>query len=388
MSHQPLLFWLGSFAQLSQAELNSVLPDVEWQKITPQILATTNDLPLTSDQLINRLGGIVKILRQIELIDVTTTPELETKIVDYLSRSGDHKINFAITGLDRDHLEPISPKTIKDKLTDQGIKSRFVDSGENGLSSAVWSHHKVTEIVCIHLPSTNQTLLAETIACQNVDDWTLRDRGKPYVSSSKGLLPPKLARIMVNLAVGPKPSQNSTLVDPFSGSGTVLMEALTVGVSRVIGSDADQEAVQDTQRNLAWFAQAVPHSNKIGEFDTMLADATHLTLTQPVEYLVTEPFMGKARFQPPQIPGIVKGLQKLYLGAFKNWTQFLAPGTKVVFVFPSFVTDSGQNIDTASELLDKLAMLGYTLTSGKLDYSRPQAGVIRQIYQFVYQKTK
>ncbi len=388
MSNQPLLFWLGSFTPLSLAELTSLLPAVQWQNVTDQILSTADSLEFGIDQLMNRLGGTIKILRQIQLLDTTTTSDLENQVVDYLSQKSDSRVEFAICSLNRNHLPAVDNKVIKDKLIDRAVKSRFVEVGESGLSSAVWSHHKVTEIICIHLPSSNQTLLAETIACQNVDDWTLRDRGKPYASGQRGLLPPKLARMMVNLAVGNQPNPNSVLVDPFCGSGTVLMEGLTIGVGHVIGGDSDPQAVLDCKRNLDWFAQAVPHTNPIGTFEVKPADATHLELARSVNYLVTEPFMGKARFLPRQVPAIVKGLQKLYLGAFKNWTRFLLPGAKIVFIFPRFMTDGGQSLDAATGLLDKLAELGYTATSGKLDYSRPQADLVRQIYQFVYQPKK
>ena len=56
------------------------------------------------------------------------------------------------------------------------------------------------------------------------------------------MIPPKLARTMINLAVGENDPKSITVFDPFCGTGTILMEGLMVGVT-VMGSDLDHEAV-------------------------------------------------------------------------------------------------------------------------------------------------
>jgi len=76
-----------------------------------------------------------------------------------------------------------------------------------------------------------------------------RDFGRPAADAKSGMLPPKLARMMVNLASA---SKNETLLDAFCGSGTILTEAATLGFAKLIGSDISERAVSDTQKNSDW----------------------------------------------------------------------------------------------------------------------------------------
>ncbi len=384
MSASRLLFLLGSFADLSRAEVAKVLPNVELTTVTSQIVAA--DFVTTPDpvQLMQRLGGTIKIMTEIAQAATSDTQVLTQKIGEILTQTDQHKITFAISESGRDHLEPVDPGQVKNLLQTAGFSARYVESGNLGLSSAVLSHHKVTEINLIYQPDTKNTILATTVAFQDIDDWTRRDRGKPYALHEKGLLPPKIARIMVNLAIGADDVTDKVLLDPFCGSGTILMEALHLGVNQVVGSDLDQEAVAGAKQNLAWYQLTYPKS-KPGQWEVLGADAAHINPQTQIDYLVSEPFMGKINFNPAKAAGTFKGLQKLYLGAFKNWTNILQPGAKVIFILPELMLDQHRSLSTADGLLDKLEAIGYTATSGKLAYSRPQAQVIRQIYQFVYQ---
>ena len=56
-------------------------------------------------------------------------------------------------------------------------------------------------------------------------EWYKRDRLKPFADGKKGMLPPKVARIMVNLALGKSYKSSQVLLDPFCGSGTTCVAA-------------------------------------------------------------------------------------------------------------------------------------------------------------------
>ena len=62
-------------------------------------------------------------------------------------------------------------------------------------------------------------------------------------------LPPRLARAMVNLAL---PSGDGQLLDPFCGTGGLLIEAVDCGLA-ASGSDLDGEMVAATRENLRHF---------------------------------------------------------------------------------------------------------------------------------------
>ena len=99
--------------------------------------------------------------------------------------------------------------------------------------------------------------------------------------------------------------------------------------------------------------------------------------------------MGKQKPNAAKLPFVFKGLEKLYLGAFKHWTTLLADGASVVIIFPAVAIENkhGKTITYNLEsLIDKLAQFGYTTLSEPILYHRPQAVVQRQIYRFRFNK--
>ncbi len=76
----------------------------------------------------------------------------------------------------------------------------------------------------------------------------LRHRKKPQQFSTA--LSTRLARALVNIAV-PDPS-GKTVIDPCCGVGTVLIEALSMGID-IVGSDWNWIVVQSARENLAHF---------------------------------------------------------------------------------------------------------------------------------------
>ncbi|MBM3214752.1 hypothetical protein FJZ36_07555 [Candidatus Poribacteria bacterium] len=73
-----------------------------------------------------------------------------------------------------------------------------------------------------------------------------RHDAKPYRTSSS--LPSRLARAVVNVVAGP----GDTVVDPCSGTGSLLLEACAIG-ALAIGSDWNPRMVGMTRANLAHF---------------------------------------------------------------------------------------------------------------------------------------
>ncbi|NCN06432.1 MAG: hypothetical protein GW946_01135, partial [Candidatus Pacebacteria bacterium] len=217
---------------------------------------------------------------------------------------------------------------------------------------------------------------------QNIDDWTVRDRSKPYADRKKGMLPPKVARILLNINRSFDQATERVVLDPFCGAGNILLENAMLK-TKGIGIDIDKNAVAGTTDNLRWFSETYqqPHHQQVYP-----GDATHVpeSIVQAVTAIVTEPFLGRPKPKAEQVPDIFRGLYKLYLGAFKNWKKILPDGAPVTIVFPSTLV-AGKEY-TMSALIDKLLPLGYTTVSGPLRYSRPDAIITRSIYTFVLKK--
>ena len=104
-------------------------------------------------------------------------------------------------------------------------------------------------------------------------------KNRPFFHSSA--LPPKLARCMVNLA---RPKDDSVVLDPFCGSGSILIEAGLIGC-RVLGSDVRDLMARGCLLNLRFFG--------VENFGVSVAEAGELPF-RSVDRIVTDPPYGKS----------------------------------------------------------------------------------------------
>ncbi|BDH79399.1 MAG TPA: TIGR01177 family methyltransferase [Methanothermobacter sp.] len=95
-----------------------------------------------------------------------------------------------------------------------------------------------------------------------------------------GSMSPKLARCMVNLS-GVR--EGERLLDPFCGTGGILIEAGIIGV-KVIGADIDPKMIKGAEENLKYYG--------IRDYELIRADARSLKLEKPVKAIVTDPPYG------------------------------------------------------------------------------------------------
>ncbi|OGG14775.1 hypothetical protein A2875_00020 [Candidatus Gottesmanbacteria bacterium RIFCSPHIGHO2_01_FULL_46_14] len=347
-----LLLVFGSTPDLAWQELNSMVPLAE--RTSPHT-AVVHD---GSVDPLNRLGGVTKIGR---LSHVVSSIDAST-LVPILST--EHFRSFGISTADTAPVSQALLARIKEEL---GKPVRYV-SGQ--LSSVVITKQHVCELVVF--PYRGKFGVAVTVSVQDFEGWTKRDRGRPYADPKAGMLPPKVARMMVNIA-GSSLSQK-TLLDPFCGMGTIVAEALLLGW-QVIGSDQSVDAVKKAQVNLQWLGL----SNKKWKF--FVSDATHISeKIVPVDAIVTEPFMGKPDVPDEKVRDMVTGLEKLYIGCLKDWYAIVKPGGKVVMIVPRFVR--GKKNYFVKKVIDSCETLGYTVLVGPIEYARPNAMVKREIFVF------
>jgi tRNA (guanine10-N2)-dimethyltransferase len=104
-----------------------------------------------------------------------------------------------------------------------------------------------------------------------------RPRKKPFFHPSA--MQAKLARCMINLA---KPKAGETVLDPFCGTGTMLIEAKLIGC-RALGLDVQRRMAKGTIRNMAHF--------NVKPEGIIIADAKDPPLTK-VDCVVTDPPYG------------------------------------------------------------------------------------------------
>jgi tRNA (guanine6-N2)-methyltransferase len=140
---------------------------------------------------------------------------------------------------------------------------------------------------------------------------------RPYKRASEpGALKAPVAASLVRLAGAglDRAPQNSVLLDPFCGAGTILAEAGLMGFA-VLGGDASSNAVRAARENLG-------HAGVIARVRRW--DAAQLPLPDDsVDRVVTNMPWGR------QVT-VDSGLEGLYRGAFYEVLRVLAPGGRVV----------------------------------------------------------
>jgi tRNA (guanine10-N2)-dimethyltransferase len=106
-----------------------------------------------------------------------------------------------------------------------------------------------------------------------------RPRKKPFFHPSA--MPSKLARCMVNLA---RAKFGELILDPFCGTGSVMVEAAFIGC-RVLAFDAQRRMAVGCRKNLKHFG--------VEPEGLVIADARRLPITR-IDHLVTDPPYGRS----------------------------------------------------------------------------------------------
>lgn len=357
-----LYFFLGNTPDLSLLELRSLYPGT-FDLVTKDIASYEEEIDLNS---LSRLGGTMKVARELTVV----SPKLVIPTLVELI-SADTPKNIALT----DYASLDLGRAVFHELKEKVERSiRFVAMETSPHELVMLSHQHVLEYNL--LPRGAEVIITKTVWIYNAEDWVSRDRNKPYRDVKRGMLPPKVARIMVNLAT--RGVTGLTLADPFCGTGTVLTEAMMVG-QNVVGSDTNPDAIEGSKSNLEWIL-STPDLQPM-TYDLRLGDATHFDeIFKSVGAIATEPYMGpllddRNPSSLEKIKNIAKGLDKLYRGAFKAFHKTLPLGGRVVMSIPSFHVYN-REIPTIS--IDTLSSLGYNYISS-VPYSKVGAAVIRNI---------
>ncbi len=381
---------LGSNSALSIAELETV---TQLQpSFTVGRLALFEGMQDDLGQLQKRLGGVVKLGYIVGSFHSFKSTEIAEFLASILAADGTGKRTFGISILDSGDAQTFSHaekllreigRLTKESLKVYGASGRFVEPKESELSAATLKFNRVlekgAEFYLIFTPK--EVLIGQTAAYQDIDDWAHRDFHRPARDARRGMLPPKLARMMVNLAG--RDIGDRVLLDPFCGSGTVLMEAGMIGYDSVIGSDISNEAVEDTKANLNWLqvgrATSVKlHTTKAGNIPAILTK-------QLVDVVVTEPFLGKPRRGDESLYDIkqsVAELEELYAESFNGVRKVMKEQGVLVLVTPVHIIEN-QHIAPNTEKI--LSQIGFKKddTLVPLYYEREGQYVGRKIERYI-----
>ena len=299
--------------------------------------------------------------------------------------------------------------SLKKVIRKTGRPVRLVPNTASELNSASVIHNKLTTPngwELLFIKDGQQTHIAQTVKVQDIDAYARRDRERPYRDAKVGMLPPKLAQTIVNLATGPLPEQqlqnicdipagqpvprqllNQTVLDPFCGTGVVLQESLLMGYDAV-GTDLDERMVDYSTKNLEWlreqFNQPLPGSN------VTAGDATDTRWPSAPDFVACESYLGRAftAMPTPEVLNQTITDCNLIIKKFlKNLHGQLNPGTRLCIGIPAWQIRDGQF--RYLPLTDDVSNLGYeqvtfeNLVSQTMLYHRPNQIVARQLLVLV-----
>ncbi len=304
-----------------------------------------NNFALTA---MHDLGGVVKIgevLRSApakkNLNEDKLADELALLIADVASAAS---LTFGISFYGASNACPSSRTqerialTVKKALRKNVSHVRWVSGRGQPLTSVQVAKNKLDrDGVELLVFITRETfVVARTLHVQAFEDWGRRDFGRPRRNAKQGMLPPKIARLMVNL-LGTRP--RGILLDPFCGSGTVLTEAAFVGWKNLMGSDINPRAIDDTKKNFLWLQRDEPalENTKLTMHALPIEKLLSQVAPNSISAIVTEPFLGpplKTRASNADLLHITRELLPLYRESLNVVARLLEIGGRAVVVFP------------------------------------------------------
>jgi tRNA G10 N-methylase Trm11 len=338
---------------------------------------------------IEEFGGIIKIgitknVLQTELLkrffvndDKTAKREVKNAVatsglINVILSKASGKVLFGVSVYCADRslrgfssrIQRLVGSAVKNELRSESVRSDFMGfSGSREFPQL--THVEVLKkqliekgaevLVCI---GKEQTLMATTVGVHNPFEFQKRDVGKP-VERRIFAMPPRLARIMVNLSGC---TRGMTFLDPFCGVGTILQEALLAG-ARVVGADTNQWCVKAARENLEWLTREYDLKN--ADFTVLQGDARKLSpRIRNVDSIATEPDLGPALRDVPTnayAAKIVAKLEPLFFGFLEDAFNVPKAERRLVLVTPCFQTRSGEPV--ATRFAEKAEQVGFQRVS-------------------------
>lgn len=235
---------------------------------------------------------------------------------------------------------------VKKALKGRGRSSRWMSGkGHEAISPAAVEKLELTTEgydFVIAFDGEN-AIIGLTSQVQNADSWGDRDFGKPFRDALTGMLPPKLARMMVNIAQPKK-----ALLDPFCGSGTVLMEAILLHPEmEITGSDIDERQTKGAIMNLDWLRKSGSISNderaRVSVLNSPVQDVSRHLQNDVFDAIVTEGYLGKplkGHESPQFLERNHADVTKLWKEALPELARLQQPGSRLVCTWPIMMSQN------------------------------------------------
>jgi tRNA G10 N-methylase Trm11 len=410
------LFVLGSNWQLSLAELDNVLKNsqfkgriidysaniaiVEFESLHDELHYVNNLMEL---QYI--LGGVQKIAEIYDFIDIQTilqafpwkvdnykkVESIREKIVEFLSsdlefvyrRIKNKNIFFAVSIYPNlfdeayysqvliKHFLPFLNKEISSLLREKRAKKvayykypeKYIKSGN---LNPIFPHHLIiyglfnedrAEIIFGF--TEEGVYIARTFTADDPNFKKKIDEERPF-KEFKSSISPKLAIIMLNFLNLFENREKTKLLDPFVGTGTILLFAI-IEDFQVYGADIDEKKVKNTFRNVNWLYKELEEKIPLflnDHFKTIAIDKVSTVFDENYfDGICTEPELGPFFTQTPYYVEANKLLEEtlkpLYEATFEECYKLLKSKKRLSLIAPIINTVDGGDLQLNIESIAK-----------------------------------
>lgn len=432
--------FLGHQPAISLAELMVMLPDLKPKKQWDLRIVTFDTAQEITVDWLRQLGGTVLIAKEIpageESKKKTRLEDIVPKILHKELKDVKRKATFSFRclGVPRSEIRSLY-RTCKKHLKEKHLPSRYIGNERHPAKPGTLLLRGIpgpesAEIVilqgphsALHAPRGKGDSLAprsspkesevvwvgKTCAVQDIEAYTNRDMGKPFRDTETGLLPPKLAQVLLNMALmmlpekralikdpkkGVNPWEGITVWDPFCGSGVIALEAL-IRRAHMIASDRTEKAVAGCSENIRWLRLKEKTPKAITHYVLKQNALKPAELPKRPTIIVTETSLGPALKKPPtkkEVASLVREAEELEAAFFENMAAHF-PEVPITCTFPVYIARDGERY-FLQKILQKTEKLGYrrtmigtsflkTTDRQSLLYLRPDQMVGREIFCFM-----
>lgn len=289
------------------------------------------------------LDNFYKLGWSIKVIEVTKELKKENDFIkesihfiENQAKDYEGKFNFALASYSEKSNVFTTWIQIKKELKKSiDTNLRFVNKDNSNINAAVYKKELMNWVELNYIETPDKLYIWNTIAYQDVDNYSERDYGKSR-DMQVGMLPPKLAQIMINLSRIKENKIIDSIYDPFCWLGTVLIEASISWYKTIIWSDLSEKMVEASNKNIRNYIDkwmdvdiSTHDAMKIWELD-FLKNSSNITI-------VSEWYLGnimtKWHVTEDKIKIERKNLSSLY-EKFFSWLKKLNFKWPIVISFP------------------------------------------------------
>jgi len=407
------IFFLGRTPAISLAEIGAMLEKYRISftvvLLDPRfvIIETPENIPVRD--FFVQMGGTLKMA---EVISKATQESVREEIVSYIKKSleekpGKKSIGYSIyftkksakikEGEAREYFRDIFSKMKRQELKDFSTRIIYPLPEKNALSTATIFNNRLDRknkgMEFDIIMDGKEIILGRTLIVQDIESYGMRDYEKPGRDAKIGMMPPKLAQAMINLA---EAKTGGLIFDPFCGTGTILQEAL-LNDYRAIGSDANGQQIEKCKINLEWLSKEYELTYPDYKvFQASFREAAKKLKPGSVDAVVTESPLGPVYKKAPgnqEIRDNYATLNKLYTRFLQIVHPLLRDSGRIVVTLPAYQLKPKEYV--FGEFIDNFENLGYSRVCpldkrfegddiritkrNTIIYSRPEQVVAREI---------